>query len=112
MISPDHKLFRCEIWAEDEGGLYVEYMWGRSLEEITDMFGLSKEGKLYKVQEASAEGREAWLAGYDDGVTIGMVGERMKSRAKDITTALPEDVQAMFEELSKEQEQEEESKNE
>jgi hypothetical protein len=80
MLTPEHKLFRCQIWEEDAGedggGLFVEFRWAKSVEEIEGLFHLATDEKLYKAEECSPEVREAWEAGYDDGILIGIVGER------------------------------------
>jgi hypothetical protein len=82
MSELENKLFRCEIWNEDagdgEGGLFVEFYWVRDLTEIYIMFDPSGNEKLYRVHECSPEVVAAWESGYDEGVMVGIVGERLK----------------------------------
>lgn len=102
MLTPEHKLFRCEIWEEDagegEGGLFVEFRWARSVEEIEGLFHLTTEEKLYKAQECSPEIREAWEAGYDDGILIGIVGERTGKNSD--TSSIKKTIQDLAEEFN------------
>lgn len=103
MLGPDYKLFRCEIWEEEagdgKGGLFAEFRWGKSREEIEGIFELSKGEKLYKCEEVAPEIAEAWQSGYDEGVMIGIVGERLKGNADGTA------VQDMFNKIRSEQEE-------
>lgn len=99
MISPEHKLFRCEVWNEDAGdgagGLFVDFHWAVDLNEIEAMFLNSVDEKLYKAEECSEDVVTAWESGYEEGLMVGIVGERLKER----NTLNEEDVFDIFKEL-------------
>lgn len=105
MSKPENKLFRCEVWNEEagdgEGGLFVEFYWAEDVAEIESTFADSTGEKLYRAQECSPEVVAAWEAGYDEGVMVGIVGERIKSKEYlDSDGSVPFD---LFEEVFKEQ---------
>lgn len=101
-MDSEQKLFRCEVWTEDDGegqgGLFVDFHWAGSLEEIETMFLDSPDEKLYKVEECSDEVASAWQSGYEEGVMVGIVGERIK----DVNIVKDEDVFDIFKDLVEE----------
>jgi hypothetical protein len=81
---PENKLFRCEVWNEDDGdgrgGLFVDFYWAADLAELEKIFESSPGENLYRGEECSADVVAAWESGYDEGIMVGIVGERLKDR--------------------------------
>jgi hypothetical protein len=81
---PENKLFRCEVWNEDNGegagGLFVDFHWANDLSEVEAMFAGSPDEKLYRAEECSPEVIAAWESGYEEGLMVGIVGERLKGK--------------------------------
>lgn len=72
------KLFKCEIWAIDEGGLLTEYIWCQNAAALEAMFENHIDGHLlYKWHECSKFERDAWGAGYEEGYDIAVAVERI-----------------------------------